>query len=211
MSRGGQEKDRSEPERRCIATGEVGPKEGLIRLVVSPDSVIVPDLLEKLPGRGLWITATPAAFATARKRGGFHRGAKSPVTVPENLEASVEQGLADRVVHLISLARKAGSAVAGFEKVKDWLAKEQAQVLLQASDGSERGKTKLRPPPGRDSFIGCLTADELGLAFGREHVIHGALAAGGLTKRVVEEAAKLSGMRGKDDGGTARRKGTKNR
>ncbi len=171
MTRGGQEKERGEPERRCIATGEVGPKEGLVRLVVSPEGVIFPDLLEKLPGRGLWITATPDAFATARKRGGFHRGAKSPVKVPDDLEIVVEQGLADRTIHLISLARKAGGAVAGFEKVKDWLAKEQARVLIQASDGSDRGKTKLRPPPGRDSFIGCLTANELGLAFGREHVI----------------------------------------
>ncbi len=62
----------------------------------------------------------------------------------------LEKALADRVVHLISLARKAGQAVAGYEKVKDWLIKEQAVVLIQSSDGSERGKSKLRPPPGRD-------------------------------------------------------------
>ncbi len=116
-------------------------------------------------------------------------------------------------MHLISLARKAGQAVAGYEKVKDWLIKEQAVVLIQSSDGSERGKSKLRPPPpGRDRFIGVLTANELGLAFGRENVIHGALAAGGLTSRVVEEAAKLRGLRAQeDDGANRRRKGTKTR
>jgi hypothetical protein len=112
------------------------------------------------------------------------------------------------VVNLISLARKAGAAVAGYEKVKDWLAKDQAEVLIQASDGSERGKSKLRPPGGSGRYIGCLTARELGLAFGRENVIHGALAGGGLTIRVVDEAAKLSGLR-ENDGGNARRKGTK--
>jgi len=93
--------------------------------------------------------------------------------------------------------------VTGMEKVKDWLEKGQAKVLIQASDGSERGKTKLRPPPGEASFIGCLSAGELGLAFGREHAIHGALAAGGLTARVVEEAARLAGLRGHVGGGTA--------
>jgi len=76
------------------------------------------------------------------------------------------------------------------------LLKGQAEVLLQASDGSERGKTKLRPPGGSETLIGALSASELGLAFGREHVIHAALAAGGLTTRVVEEAARLAGVRG---------------
>jgi hypothetical protein len=77
-------------------------------------------------------------------------------------------------------------------------------VLIQASDGSERGKTKLRAPDGEGRFIGLLTAGEMGLAFGRERAIHAALAAGGLSDRVVEEAARLAGLRGqtgRQDGG----------
>ena len=209
MSRGGRDKDRTgEPDRRCIATGEVQPKSGLIRFVVGPDGTIVPDLLEKLPGRGIWVAADRAALEKAVAKNLFARAARQPVTVPDGLVDHVEAALADRVVHLISLARKAGQAVAGYEKVKDWLGKEEARVLIQASDGSERGKSKLSTPYG-GRFIGCLTASELGLAFGRENVIHSALAGGGLTSRVVEEAAKLSGMRTTLDGGTARRKGTK--
>ena len=209
MSRGGRDKDRTgEPDRRCIATGEVQPKSGLIRFVVGPDGTIVPDLLEKLPGRGIWVAADRAALEKAVAKNLFARAARQPVTVPDGLVDHVEAALADRVVHLISLARKAGQAVAGYEKVKDWLGKEEARVLIQASDGSERGKSKLSTPYG-GRFIGCLTGSELGLAFGRENVIHSALAGGGLTSRVVEEAAKLSGMRTTLDGGTARRKGTK--
>src|SRR5690606_18511780 len=139
---------------------------------------------------------------TAAKKGLFSRAARVPVTVPEGLADLVEAGLARRVVELVSLARKAGLAVAGFEKVKGWLAEGRAKVLLQASDGSTRGKCKLWTPQG-GRWFGCLTASELGLAFGRDSVIHGALAAGGLTTRVVEEAAKLSGLRKKDGGDPA--------
>ena len=58
MSRGGHDKDRADgPERRCIATGEVQPKHGLIRFVVGPEGQVVPDLSEKLPGRGIWVAA----------------------------------------------------------------------------------------------------------------------------------------------------------
>ncbi len=195
MTRGGKNKDRDEAERRCIATGESQPKSGLIRFVVGPDNVIVPDLLEKLPGRGIWVSADPVALKLAVDKNLFSRSAKQQVTLPDGLIDQVEAGLARRVVDLISLARKSGRAVTGFEKVKSWLAEGRAKVLLQASDGSERGKTKLWTPEGA-RYFGCLTAAELGLAFGRQSVIHGALAAGGLERRVVEEASKLRGLRG---------------
>jgi predicted RNA-binding protein YlxR (DUF448 family) len=195
MSRGGQDTERPEgPERKCIATGEVQPRHGLIRFVVGPDGTVVPDIMEKLPGRGIWVSADRAALELAVKKKLFARAAKQPVQVPEDLVAQVETQLASRVVSLLAMARKSGDAVGGFEKVKDWLGKDEAEVLIQASDGSGRGKSKLSTPYG-GSFIGWLTADELGLAFGRETVIHAALGTGGLSKRVVEEAARLKGLR----------------
>ena len=202
MSRGGRENTNEEPERRCIVSGDVGPKAGLVRFVLGPDGMIYPDLAEKLPGRGIWITADRDLIRKAADKGMFARGAKAPAKAPENLADLVEEGLAHRVVELISLARKAGDAVVGFEKVKGWLAEGRAKVLLQASDGSERGKGKLWTPTG-GRWFGCLTASELGLSFGRDHVIHGALAAGGLTDKVILEAGRLTGLRGHDGGNTA--------
>ncbi|MEZ5886805.1 MAG: RNA-binding protein [Paracoccaceae bacterium] len=194
MTRGGAEHLRDDPERRCVVTGEVQPKAGLVRFVLSPDGIVTPDLAGKLPGRGIWVTASRPAIDKAARKGLFARGAKAPATVPEGLLDLVEAGLAKRVVELISLDRKAARAVCGFEKVKDWLADGRVRVLLQASDGSERGKGKLWTPEGARWF-GCLTSSELGQAFGRDSVIHAALGAGGLAKRVVEEAAKLNGLR----------------
>lgn len=204
MSRGGRDKDRADgPERRCIATGESQPASGLIRFVVGPEGQLAPDIAGKLPGRGIWVSSTRTALEKAAAKGLFARAARAPVKVPDALPELVEQMLARRVVELISLARKSGGAVAGYEKVKDWLGKEEADVLIQAEDGSARGKTKLSTP-GWGSYIGWLTADELGLAFGREKVIHAALGAGGLTQRVVEEAQRLKGLRvGRADADTA--------
>lgn len=203
VTRGGREDLRDDPERRCIVTGESQPKAGLIRFCAGPDGQVVPDVLGRLPGRGFYVVADRKALEKAAAKGLFARAARQPVKVPEGLADLVEELLLRRVVDLVSLARKAGAAVMGFEKTKDWLVKGQAKILLQASDGSESGKSKLRPPAGPETFIGCLTARELGLAFGREHAIHGALAAGGLTTRVVEEAARLAGLRGQTGGAAA--------
>lgn len=200
MTRGGKENLQDDPERKCIVTGEVQPKAGLIRFCLGPEDMIVPDILARLPGRGFYVSADRAAIEKAVAKGLFTRAARQPVKLPPDLANLVDDLMTRRVVELISLARKASGAVMGYEKVKDWLANGKARVLIQSSDGSERGKTKLRAPEGENRFIGCLTAQELGLAFGRERAIHAALAAGGLTARVVEEAARLAGLRSEPDG-----------
>ena len=193
------------PDRKCLATGEVQPKHGLVRFVIGPDGQVVADIMGKLPGRGVYVAAEREALEIAVKKKLFSRGFKTQVTMPDGLVDEVERQILRRLIELLSLARKSGAAVGGYEKVKDWLSKEEAQVLIQAVDGSGRGKSKLSTPH-LGNYIGCLTADELGMAFGRQTVIHAALASGGLSKRVVEEAQRLQGMR-KTVGGTGRTEG----
>jgi len=210
MGRGGVSKDHDDgPNRKCIVTGEIQPKYGLIRFVAGPDGQVVPDILGKLPGRGVYVVSQRAALQYAVDKKLFARGLKQPVQVPDGLIDEIEKQLVTRVVTLISLARKSGKAVTGYEKVKSWLMMEEAQVLIQAVDGSGRGKSKLSTPHF-GSYIGWLTADELGMAFGRQTVIHAALGTGGLTKRVVKEAQRLQGMR-ETDGGKGRTEGKEDR
>ena len=184
-------------ERRCIVTRESEPKAGLIRFVIGPDAQVVPDILEKLPGRGIWVTADRKSLAEAVKKGLFARAAKTNATADENLPDLVENHLTRRVIDLISLGRKAGIAIAGLEKVKSLLVEDRAKLLIQASDGSERGKSALRPPNGPESLINCLTSAELGMAFGRGTVIHAAMTRGGITDRVLYDATRLAGFREK--------------
>lgn len=203
MTRGGHKSDREDgPARRCIATGQSVPASGLIRFGLGPDGQVVPDILGRLPGRGFWVSADRRALQTVIDRKAFARVARQQVSLPEDLIGMVDRMLADRVVSLIALARKAGEAIAGYEKVKGWLETGDAAVLLQASDGSGRGKSRLRPPEpvekGQETYIEALTGAELGLAFGRDHVIHAALTEGGLTDRILDEAKRLAGLRSKD-------------
>ena len=180
--------------RKCIASGEVKDKSALLRFVVTPDGMLIADVLEKLPGKGIWVTCEKELLHKALRDNLFSRAARKPVSVSETLLEDIEQMLTNRVISLLSLARKSGKAVAGYEKVKDWLSKGVASVLIQSDDGSERGKSKLSTPRG-GTFIGWLKTSELGLAFGRQTVIHCALASGGITQRVVHEARRLKGLR----------------
>ena len=181
-------------ERKCIATGQVLSKSQLVRFVLGPNSVIYPDTENKLPGRGIWVKADRSAIMQAQKGQLFSQAAKQSTECLENLAEQVENLVAYRIIKLISLSRKSGQCICGYEKVKDWLKKDIAKVLIQSTDGSNREKSKLRTP-ANGKFIGWLSSKELGKAFGRENITHCALASGGLTQRIVEDAQRLKGLR----------------
>src|SRR6202030_4118086 len=77
--------DRSATMRMCAVTRQVRPIDELIRFVVAPSGEVVPDLKRKLPGRGLWVSASHQAVAEAVRRNQFGRGFKRDVRVAPTL------------------------------------------------------------------------------------------------------------------------------
>ena len=181
--------------RRCIVTRESQPRAGLIRFVVGPDDAVTPDIAERLPGRGMWVSADRAALRRATSKGLFARAAKRAVRAAPDLPEAVDALLARSVVDRIAMARKAGQAVMGYEKTRAALVSGDAAVLIQAADGSLRERARLRAPGEDDSLVDCLTGWELGLAFGRDNVIHAAVLAGGLGDRIRKDALRLRSLR----------------
>ena len=181
-------------ERKCIATGQVLSKGELVRFVVGPNNILYPDPENKLPGRGIWVKADRSAIAKAEREKLFSQASKQSANCIENLPEQVEKLITNCITNLIGLSRKSGQCVGGYEKVKDWLKKDMVKVLIQSSDGSNREKSRLKTPKD-GNFIGWLTSRELGKAFGRENITHCALASGGLTQRIVEDAQRLRGLR----------------
>ncbi|MEM6623449.1 MAG: RNA-binding protein [Pseudomonadota bacterium] len=200
VSRGGRKRDRDGPERRCIATGESGSTDLLIRFVVSPDGEAVPDVAGKLPGRGAWLTADRLLVQRAVTKRLFSRGFRQQVRVAEDLPDRLEELLARRLIEGLSMARKAGQLVTGAEKVRARITGGTTSMLLQAHDGAADGIAKIARladavSGGQIARIGVLSSSELGLAFGRDYAVHAALDQGGFTARVRVDAARLSGFR----------------
>ncbi len=182
-------------ERRCLVTGEVLPKAGLVRFVVSPDGEVVPDIAERLPGRGLWLTAQRDIVTAAVAKRLFGRAARRPVIVDEALADRVEMLLVARCRDLIGLARRAGEAAMGFVKVERMLAAGVAGLLLGAADGARDGRGKLRALAPDAMERSQLTAAELGAAFGRDWVVHAALRGGRLADALARELDRLDDFR----------------
>lgn len=190
------------PLRRCIATGDVRPKDGMIRFAVGPDGQLVPDLEERLPGRGLWLSAEGAALDRAIAKNLFSKAARRAVAVPPDFANRLSGLLQRRCLDHIGLARRAGQAVAGYEKVREALKSGHVGrngpapgLLVEASDASpdQRGKlTALAPGlPVVDSF----SAADIAAALGRENAVHTLLAEGRIAGALQRDAGRLVGLR----------------
>ncbi|MBX6744679.1 MAG: RNA-binding protein [Acetobacteraceae bacterium] len=183
------------PLRRCLVTRETLPKEAMIRFVLGPDRVLVPDLEGRLPGRGMWLSAKADVLERAVKRGAFAKAARGTVHLPPDLRARIEDGLRRRVRDLVGFARRSGQAVCGREVVREWLQAGKAGLLVEASDGSPAERARL--VGGRDvPVVTPLTAEALGTVFGRDHAVHVAIAPGRLAEAIATEAARLAGIGG---------------
>jgi hypothetical protein len=207
--------------RRCVLTRERLPKEQMFRFVVSPDGALIADLAGKLPGRGIWLSASRdviegghGARATGPRANGMSpkgtpsvakgrelvraiaRAARGPVQVPPDLPGVLEAALIRRIGDLLGLARRAGQAAAGFEKARDWMRTHPVGLVLQAADGSAAERARFRSAvPEMVPVLDPLTGAELGHVMGHETVVHVALAPGRLAGSIAIEAGRLAGIR----------------
>lgn len=197
------EAEETGPLRRCIVTRERRSKEEMIRFVLGPEREVVPDLGAKLPGRGIWLSARRDVLEPGRGQAAltkaFARAARGPVTVPSDLSSVLQASLVRRVRELLGLARRAGQAVAGFQKAREWLQTGRAALVVHASDGSLDERARFLSGAGPEVTVCApLPATELGRVFGRDHLVHVAVAPGRLARALAIEAQRLAGVAGAD-------------
>jgi uncharacterized protein len=181
--------------RRCIVTRQTLEKPAMIRFVVDPEGRVTPDLKERLPGRGLWVTASRAILDQAVAKNAFAKAARQSVKADRDLTERVTDLAKREVAELLGLARKSGQLAAGFEKVEAALRAGKVRVLVAASDGAEDGRGKLARIAGSGVEICApLTAAELAQALGREHAVHAAIKAGGIAEKTIIASRRFAAL-----------------
>jgi predicted RNA-binding protein YlxR (DUF448 family) len=179
-----------EVERQCIVTRQVKPDAEMIRFVVGPEDRLVPDVAAKLPGRGMWLTASRLLLAEAIAKRSFGKAAKQTVEIPDNLQALIEQLLRQRVRDALSMARKAGQLLSGHDKVLEALAKEEVVALLHASDASEDGVRKMKA--GDVPAYRGFSRDLLSEVTGKENAVHVAVLKGSASAFFLSELRRFA-------------------
>lgn len=191
--------DEQGPLRLCAETRVRRPKDEMLRFVLGPDSAVVPDLAERLPGRGVWLTCDRAVVAAAVRSKVFARSFKRKVDAPADLPDRLATLILRKVSDALSIAKKAGLISTGFAKVESAIEAGSVAVVFHGSDGSDDGSDKLDRlfravcvAGGRRPLV-CklLTIEQLSLALGRSNVVHAALGAGGAAEKLLSEIARF--------------------
>jgi len=200
--------DRSGSERTCIVTGTKGAPETMLRFALAADGTVVPDIRRKLPGRGVWTSLSADAVRRAAAKGAFSRGFRADAKAAPELATAVETLLEQDALQSLSMANKAGLAVAGAFKVDAAIEKGGIAALITASDAAVNGrakrnqavKAKLDGPAGTIARINVFSSSQLGLALGKANVIHAALKSGAASSAFLARAERLRLYRGSEMG-----------
>lgn len=180
---------KAEPERKCILSGEHGSRAALVRLAVSPDGLVLPDVHARAPGRGAWIgvgrAELEAALAKGKLKGALARAFKTgALEIPEDLPQRVDEALRKALTDRLGLEMRSGGIILGTARIAEAARGGAVVALYHASDSSEDGRKKLdqawrvgleREGSGERGEILPLDRAALSVALGRDNVVHLAL------------------------------------
>jgi predicted RNA-binding protein YlxR (DUF448 family) len=186
---------KSAPQRSCLGCRQVRDKSDLLRFVLAPDLTLIPDLQAKLPGRGAYTCIKRGCLEEALRRNQFSRSFKGQVHVgsPDVLVQMVAARLEERIASYVSLANKAGKVVSGSDSVEDAIRKQNAGLVILASDVSADIGQKVIRLAARFS-VPCyraLTRDKLAGLLGKGLRSAVAIASGGFVAAVTKEMERF--------------------
>ena len=201
------------PERTCILSGETAARDALIRLAISPDGEVLPDVLARAPGRGAWIgvsrTTLENAIAKGKLKGALARSFKGaplsiPADLPDRIEAALKRAFTDR----LGLEMRSGKLLVGSDRIAENARSGKVAWLAHAADAGEDGSRKLdqalrvgREAEGSGMRGMRLPLDRaaLSVALGRDNVVHLALTDSAAAQRLAAGLTRLALFTGGPD------------
>jgi predicted RNA-binding protein YlxR (DUF448 family) len=198
------------PERTCVLSRRKGSKDELIRLALSPEGEVAPDVRARAPGRGAWIGVTrqelDAANAKGRLKGALQRAFKTnDVKVPADLGDHTAAALRQAALDRLGMEARAGNLVNGAERVEAAARTGKVHFLIHAADAGEDGCKRLDQAwrVGGGEPRGVIFPENrtiLSLALGRENVVHLALTDPAAASRVRHALERWRAFTGPERG-----------
>ena len=180
--------------RKCILSGEISDKAGLLRFTLTPDNQVIPDFKKKLPGKGMYVKNSKQALSTAVAKNLFSKAAKRPVKVDAGLVELTENLLRKKGLDTISLARKAGVLLTGMEKVLEAIKKDKVAFVLEAKGAGDDGHKRILGAAKNLEIFNLYDVEELDKALDKVNTVHIAFLKSEMAKTVYNEFSRFAGF-----------------
>jgi predicted RNA-binding protein YlxR (DUF448 family) len=202
--------DGAGPERTCVLTRRKGSREELIRLALSPEGEVAPDVRSRAPGRGAWIGVSRADLDAANAKGklktALQRAFKtSAVVVPTDLGERTGKALRQAALDRLGMEARAGNLINGSDRIETAARAGKVALLIHAADAGEDGNRALDQAwrVGGGDARGLIFPEPrtiLSMALGRENVVHVALTDPAAASRVRHALVRWRAFTDPDEG-----------
>lgn len=176
-------------ERKCILEGLVKPESELLRFV-ELNNELIPDFNKKLPGKGMYITCNQLSLLKALDKRLFHKVSRHNLKIAEDFVEVVKNLLKQKAIDSLNIARKSGTLISGFEKLKEAIKKDKVEFIVEAKDAGSDGKEKVALLAKNIEIFNLFSIDELDIALNKENTVHIAILKGDTSKMVYNNLKK---------------------
>ena len=112
-------------------------EDNFIKISLSPDNNLVPDLHNNLPGRSVWLPARKSIIADILEKEDLKTFFDIPAFLTSDFSVLIEKMLRKKILNSVSLSKKAGSLFIGMDAIKAQLI-DRKHCLVITAKGAKR-------------------------------------------------------------------------
>ena len=169
-------------------------KDDFIKICLSPDNTLIPDLCDKLPGKSVWIPADKSIIIDTLRNEKLETYFGVSKKFSPDLVSLIEMRLRKRVLSTISMTKKSGVLCIGLAAIKKQLLQKRHCLILVAKGAKSLLKNSFFLSKNTSIFECMLEQDDLGKSTGKNNVKYVGILSKNFKKTIQVDLNKLKGF-----------------
>ena len=169
-------------------------KDDFIKISLSPDNKLIPDLSDKLPGKSVWLPADKALIVDILRKEDLKTYFGVSKIFSSDLVSLIEMVLRKRILSSISMTKKSGVLVIGLDAIKTQLIQKRHCLILVAIGAKSVADKFFFTSKTASIFENMLEQKDLEKSTGKYNVKYVGIFSKNFKKTIQEDLNKLKGF-----------------
>ena len=169
-------------------------KDDFIKICLSPDNKLIPDLCDKLPGKSAWLPADKALIVDILRKEDLKTYFGISTIISQDLVSLIELILRKKILSSISMAKKSGVLVLGLDTIKTQLVQNRHCLIIVAMGARSLAKKSFFASENVSIFESLLEQKDLERSTGKFNVKYVGVFSKNFKKTIQVDLNKLKGF-----------------
>ena len=169
-------------------------KDNFIKICLSPDNILIPDLCDKLPGKSVWLPADKALIVDILRDEDLKTYFGISKIYSPDLVSIIEMVLRKKIVSSISMTKKSGVLAVGLDAIKAQLIQNSHCLIIVAMGAKGLANKSYFASENVSVFEGLLEQKDLEKSTGKINVKYVGVFSKNFKKTIQVDLNKLKGF-----------------